>query len=140
MILPRLVPLILPCLVPSILLCLAKLGHITSSSRGTKMACTLIQYRKIHRAFFLVLIEDRGPHVDLFLKHQVLICLARCLGLFQVLASTIVSTHCHCNILLLASKLRISAHKKILRKFGTSMVCISIYAISLGLCKATFGV
>ena len=77
------------------------------------MACTLIQYRKIHRAFLLVLIEDRGPHVDLFLKHQVLICLARCLGLFQGLASTTVSTHCHCHILLLASKLRISAKKNI---------------------------
>ena len=48
-----------------------KLGHITSSSRGTKMACTLIQYRKIHRVFLLVLIEDRGPHLDLFLKNQV---------------------------------------------------------------------
>ena len=77
------------------------------------MACTLIQYRKIHRAFLLVLIEDRGPHVDLFLKHQVLICLARCLGLFQGLASTTVSTHCHCHILLLASKFRISAKKNI---------------------------
>ena len=77
------------------------------------MACTLIQYRKLHRAFLLVLIEDRGPHVDLFLKHQVLICLARCLGLFQGLASTTVSTHCHCHILLLASKLRISAKKNI---------------------------
>ena len=98
------------------------------------MACTLIQYRKIHRAFLLVLIEDRGPHVDLFLKHQVFICLARCLGLFQGLASTTVSTHCHCHILLLASKLRISTKKNILRKFGNSMVCISIYAINLGLC------
>ena len=105
------------------------------------MACTLIQYRKLQRAFLLVLIEDRGPHVDLFsnnfiyssLKHQGPICIARCLGLFQGLASTTVSTHCHCHILLLASKLRIFA-KKILRKFGTSMVRISIYAISLGLC------
>ena len=143
MILPRLVPLILPCLVPSILLRLVLHNRTWSYHQHQQrnqdgMHSNTVQENTQSLPFgphwgprsscgpFL---EAPSPHLSSKVSRSFSrSCKHNCFNPLPLPHSFV------------SIKIKNICKKKLLRKFGTSTVCISIYAVSLGLCKAIFGV